>query len=124
MPDDPKDEYGNKIKTWTRDFNEDGVEADIAKFVTKELENSHGARPKPLYKTHKTNHDGSRVNPVPIRNVSTSCGTPTHNLSKVCQVAIKHVTSEEALTRNNKSTDAALRRIIFMNENLAPLNDD
>ena len=43
LPDDPKDEYGNKIKTWTRDFNEDGVEADIAKFVTKELENSHGA---------------------------------------------------------------------------------
>jgi hypothetical protein len=42
----------------------------------------------------------------------------------VCQTAIKHLTSEEALPRNNKSTNAALRRIIFVNENLTPLNDD
>ena len=68
--------------------------------------------------------DGSRVDPVPIRNVSTSCGTPTHNLSKVCQTVIKHLTSEEFLPRNNKSTNAALRRIIFMNENMTPLDED
>ena len=50
------------------------------------------------------------MTPVPIRNVSTACGTLTHNLSKVCQTAIKHLTSEESLPRNNKSTNAALRR--------------
>ena len=56
--------------------------------------------------------------------MSTSCGTPTHNLSKDCQVAIKHLTSEAALPRNNKSTNAALRRRIFMNENLTPLDEE
>ena len=124
LQDDPKEEYIEKIRNWAIDFKENGVDNDVAKFVTKDIEDSHPARPKPLYKTHKTNQDGTRVSPVPIRNVSTSCGTPTHNLSKVCQTAIKHLTSEEALPRNNKSTNAALRRIIFVNENLTPLNDD
>ena len=96
----------------------------FANFVTKEIDDSHPARPKPLYKTHKLNEDGTRVSPVPIRNVSTSCGTPTHNLSKVCQVAIKHLTSEKHLPRNNKSTNAALHRIIFVNDNLTPLHED
>ena len=124
LQDDPKEEYIEKIRTWAMDFKENGVDNDVAKFVTKDIEDSHPARPKPLYKTHKTNQDGTRVSPVPIRNVSTSCGTPTQNLSKVCQTAIKHLTSKEALPRNNKSTNAALRRIIFVNENLTPLNDD
>ena len=62
------------------------------------------------------------ITPVPIRNVSTACGTPTANAAKVVQTAIKHLTSEEHLPRNNKSTNAALRRIIFINENHQPLD--
>ena len=124
LPADPKEEYRNKLVNWTRKFEDEGVEKDVATFVIKDLEESHPARPKPLYKTHKLNADGSLKNPVPIRNVSTSCGTPSHNLSKICQVSIKHLTSEESLPRNNKSTNAALRRIIFINENFTPLNDD
>ena len=91
----------------------------FANFVTKEIDDSHPARPKPLYKTHKLNEDGTRVSPVPIINVLTKCGTP-----KVCQVAIKHLTAEKHLTRNNKSTNAALHRIIFVNDNLTPLHED
>ena len=92
--------------------------------MLKDIDNCHPARPKPLYKTHKKDEHGNMMTPVPIRNVSTACGTPTHNLSKVCQTAIKHLTSEESLPRNNKSTNAALRRIIFVNENFSPPKEE
>ena len=92
--------------------------------MLKDIDNCHPARPKPLYKTQKKDEHGIMMTPVPIRNVSTACGTLTHNLSKVCQTAIKHLTSEESLPRNNKSTNAALRRIIFVNENFSPPKEE
>ena len=36
----------------------------------------------------------------------------------------KILTDEQTLPRNNKSTNAALRRIIFINENFSPLKED
>ena len=112
------------MKKWTPDFNKEGVDENVKKFVLKDIDNCHPARPKPLYKTQKNDEHGIMMTPVPIRNVSTACGTPTHNLSKVCQTAIKHLTSEESLPRNNKSTNAALRRIIFVNENFSPPKEE
>ena len=93
-------------------------------YILKDVDDSHPARPKPLYKTHKVDDQGNMIKPVKIRKVSTACGTPTNNLSKVCQTAIKHLTDEKTLPRNNKSTNAALRRIIFINENFSPLSEE
>ena len=124
VPNDPKENDRKKIEKWANDFKDEGVDDDVKTFVLKDIDDSHPARPKPLFKTHKLDGDGNLIKPVKIRNVSTACGTATNNLSKVCQVAIKHLTDEESLPRNNKSTNAALRRIIFINENFTPLKEE
>ena len=124
IPSNPKIEHIDKLKEWIEDYKEEGVTDEIASFVMDGIEETHPARPKPLLKTHKVDEEsGEMVNPVPIRNVSTACGTPTANAAKVAQTAIKHLTSEEHLPRNNKSTNAVLRRLIFVNQNFEPLDD-
>ena len=123
IPHDPREEHIDKLKQWIMEFKNEGVEDDIEKFVLKGIEDSHPARPKPLHKTHKLDDEGNMQKPVPIRNVSTACGTPTSNAAKVAQTVIKHLTSEEHLPRNNKSTNAALRRINFINENCEALDE-
>ena len=124
IPINPQEVEKTKIEQWTEDVKDDGIDDDVKKFVLKDIDDKHPARPKPLYKTHKTDEEGYMLKPVKIRNVSTACGTPTENLSKFCQTAIKHLTDENILPRNNKSTNAALRRIIFINENFSPLKEE
>ena len=123
IPSDPKEEHIEKLKEWIREYKDEGVDDEIEKFVLEGIEESHPARSKPLHKTHKVDEEGNMLKPVPIRNVSTACGTPTSNAAKVAQTAIKHLTSEEHLPRNNKSTNAALRRINFINENCEALDE-
>ena len=62
------------------------------------------------------------VNPVPIRTITVGTGTPVHRLSKLCSMAIQHLTSKENLPRMDKSTKEAVRRLIFINENHTPLS--
>ena len=64
------------------------------------------------------------LDPVPIRTLAVGCGTPVHPLSKLCQLAIEHLTSKEELPRNCKSTKDVLKVINGINENNAPLPDN
>ena len=78
-------------------------------YVTKDLENSHPANPKPLYKTHKEDDNGNMLTPPPIRLIQAACGTPVHPLSKVGKKSIEQLTSEQELLRRNGSTTAVLK---------------
>ena len=89
-------------------------------FVTK-IDDTHAAIPKPLYKTHKVDGEGNMLDPIPVRNLTVGIGTPVHAQSKLCQIAIEHLTSREELPRRNKSTREVLERIIEFNENEIPL---
>ena len=62
------------------------------------------------------------VDPVPIRTITVSSGTPVHNLSKLCSNAIQHLVNKENLPRNNQSTRDCIRRLIFINENHTPIS--
>lgn len=74
-----------------------------------------------MYKTHKTDENGAMLEPVPIRNITVGTGTVVHNLSKLCQLSLEHLTANEHLPRMDKSTKAVLQRFVFMNENRDPL---
>ena len=91
-------------------------------YVT-DIDSTHLARPKPLYKTHKKDENGDMLVPVPIRTLTVGCGTPVHPLSKLTQKAIEHLTSKEELPRNKKSTKEVLKGIVEINENHTPLPD-
>ena len=64
------------------------------------------------------------MDPVPIRTLAVGCGTPVHPLSKLCQLAIEHLTSKEELPRNCKSTKDVLKVVNSINENNAPLPEE
>ena len=85
------------------------------------IEETHLANPKPIYKTHKTDQDGMMLDPIPIRTLTVGCGTPVHPLSKLCQLSIEHLTSKEELPRNSKSTKEVLRVVNRINEHRTPL---
>ena len=57
----------------------------------------------------------------PIRTITVGCGTPVHSLSKLCQMAIQHLTSNDELPRNRKSSKDVLKGVININENHALL---
>ena len=59
------------------------------KFVTN-LEKTHAAVPKALYKTHKVDADGNMLDPIPIRNLTVGIATPVHAQSKLCQIGIQY----------------------------------
>ena len=92
-------------------------------FVT-DIEESHPANPKPLYKTHKKDEHGEMIKPVPIRNLTTACGTPVANLSKLSQCNISQLTTKDHLPLRNSSTNQVLRKIIVINEEHGPLDDE
>ena len=92
-------------------------------FVTN-IDETHLAVPKPLYKTHKKDENGDMVSPVPIRTLTVGCGTPVHPLSKLMQKGIEHLTSKEELPRNAKSTQEVLKVVNDINVNNAPLPDE
>ena len=101
---DPIEEYREEIKQWADTALENGELDDKQhKYVTN-IDDTHLAVPKPLYKTHKTDVDGNMLDPVPIRTLTVGCGTPVHPLSKLCQLNIEHLTSKAELPRNSKST--------------------
>ena len=85
----------------------------LANGFLEDIENTHAANPKPLEKTHKVDENGDIVKPCPIRKVDTACGTPIARLSKLCQIAISHLTTKENLPLRCKSTNEILRKIIF-----------
>ena len=64
------------------------------------------------------------LDPVPIRTLTVGCGTPVHPLSKLCQLAIEHLTSKDELPRNCKSTKDILKVVNDINEQHAPLPDE
>ena len=64
------------------------------------------------------------IKPCPIRKVDTACGTPIAKLSKLCQIAMGHLTTKENLPLRCKSTNEILKKIIDINETHAPLSDD
>ena len=70
------------------------------------------------------NENGEMLNPVPIRTIAVGCGTCVHPLSKLCQLAIEHLTSKEELPRNCKSTKDVLKVVNEINETKTPLPDD
>ena len=92
---DPTEEYTKKVREWAdKNLEEGNITKSMHTFVT-DIEDSHASNPKPLYKTHKTDENGEMINPVPIRNVQTACGTPVANLSKVMQCNISHLTTKQ-----------------------------
>ena len=88
------------------------------------LDGTHPAVPKALYKTHKVDAEGIMLDPIPVRNLTVGIGSPVHPLSKLCQIGIEHLTSKKELPHRNKSTREALERIIEINENETPINDE
>ena len=123
MNDDPKEDFIGAIEAWADTALENGeIDDKQYKFVTN-IDDTHHAVPKPLYKTHKKDENGDMLDPVPIRTLTVGCGTPTHPLSKLCQLSIEHLTSKEELPRNLKSTKEALQVVNEINENNTPLPD-
>ena len=121
---DPTSEYIEKVTNWADKNLEDGnITKSMHQFVT-DIDQSHAANPKPLYKTHKRDVNGEILKPPPIRNVTAACGTPVANLAKLMQCNISHLTTKENLPLRNSSTNQVLRKIIFINENYSPLSSE
>jgi hypothetical protein len=90
--DNPMEEYKQEIKQWAEAALENNeIDDKQFRYVTN-IEETHLAIPKPLYKTHKTDGAGNMLDPVPIRTLTVGCGTPVHPLSKLCQLSIEHLT--------------------------------
>ena len=83
IPENSTDDTKNRIKQWADTNLEDGnITNNMHNFVTKDLDKSHPAHPKPLMKTHKVDANGETIKPCPIRKITAACGTPEANLSK------------------------------------------
>ena len=122
LDEDPKENFKEKVLDWANKGLRNGeISEDMHEFVTNS-ENNENAKPKPVYKTHKNDDQGNMIDPVPIRNITVGTGTVVHNLSKLCQMSLEHLTTEEHLPRMDKSTKAVLRRFVFINENEEPLS--
>ena len=90
--DNPTEGFIREIKSWADDARDSGeIDDKQHKFVTN-IEETHLANPKPLYKTHKKDEFGVMLDPIPIRTLTVGCGTPVHPLSKLCQLNIEHLT--------------------------------
>ena len=134
VDESPLEDYNVKIERWAAEGLRSGELSDqMYRFVTntekpsassRQAEELHLANPKPQYKTHKTDDQGQMVDPVPIRTITVGTGTPVHKLSKLCSVAIEHLPNKQNLPRMNKSTRDAVRRLIFINENMTPLTPE
>ena len=118
---DPILNYKDEIQQWADNALEnDEINVKQHRFVT-DIQETHLANPKPLYKTHKKDADGIMLDPIPIRTLTVGCGTPVHPLSKLCQLSIEHLTSKNELPRNSKSTKEVLKVVNNINENNTPL---
>ena len=122
LDNDPGENYSETIQAWAdRGLHSGEIDSKQHAFVTNP-ENTLNATPKPMIKTHKVDLVGNRPHPVPIRNISVGVGTRVHSLSKLCQVAIEHLTTREHLPRRDKSTNQVIERLILINETQAPLS--
>ena len=118
---DPFEEFCDEIKFFAAEaLEKEEINEKIYDFITN-IDETHLARPKPLYKTHKRDENGEMINPVPIRTVTVGVNTPVQPLSKLCQLAIEHLTVKSELPNNCKSTKEVLRVINDINENKTPL---
>ena len=121
--ENPIEGFKLRIKNWADDALEIGeIDEKQHKYVTN-IEETHMANPKPLYKTHKTDDQGRMLDPIPIRTLTVGCGTPVHPLSKLCQLNIEHLTAKTELPRNSKSTKEVLSVVTNLNEIHSPLPD-
>ena len=119
----PIEDYKDEIKQWADTaLNVGEIDDKQHKYVI-DIEETHLANPKPLYKTHKVDEQGVMLDPIPIRALTVGCGTPVHPLSKLCQLNIQHLTSKTELPRNCKSTKEVLCVVNYINENNTPLPD-
>ena len=128
---DPTEQYQKKLEEFAARGLENGeIDGSMSRFIanqqktstsSQEAEKLHPANPKPTRKTHKLGPDGEMIEPVPPRVITVGCGTPVHNLSKVCAEGIKHLTNPASLPHNNKNTAEVLKRVIFINKNFTPL---
>ena len=124
VTDNPKDDFIENIREWADTALEKSeINQKQYDYVTN-IDETHLANPKPQYKTHKKDENGEMLQPVPIRTLTVGCGTPVQPLSKLCQLAIEHLTSKDELPRNCKSTKDVLRVVVNINENHTPLADD
>ena len=56
--DDPKEDFINDIKSWAADaYENEEIDNEMFNFVTN-IDETHLAVPKPLYKTHKKDENG------------------------------------------------------------------
>ena len=70
MNDDPREDFIEAIKAWADTALENGeIDDKQYKFVTN-IDDTHLAVPKPLYKTHKKDENGDMLDPVPIRTLN------------------------------------------------------
>ena len=131
--ENPMEDFNVKIENWANEGLRSGELSDeMYRFVTnrqaasnpQEPEELHLANPKPQYKTHKKDADGNMLDPVPIRTITVGTGTPVHSLSKLCSKAIEHLSNKRILPRMNQNTRDAVRRLIFINENMTPLSPE
>ena len=123
LDNDPGENYSETIQAWAdRGLHSGEIDSEQHAFVTNP-ENDLNAKPKPMVKTHKVDDQGNRPDPVPIRNISVGVGTRVHSLSKLCQVAIEHLTTREHLPWRDKSTNQVIERLIFINEEKTPLSE-
>ena len=124
IDNDPTEDFIEEVKNWADNCLENGVITEqMYKFVTN-FEDTHAANPKPLFKTHKKDENGQMKVPCPIRHLTTACGTPIANLSKLTQCNIAHLTSKENLPLRNKSTNEVLKQIIKIEESGVALSDE
>ena len=103
VEEDPTENFKQRINNWVAKGSDKGeIDAKQAQFVTN-LEETHAANPKPLYKTHKRDCNDNMVDPVPIRTLTVGVNTPVQPLSEFCQLGIEHLTSKKELPRRSKS---------------------
>ena len=117
LDSDPLPSFISNIKDWaTTHLRAGNISDHMATFVSN-IDHCHAARPKPLYKTHKTRLPSPPH--YPARLLIAGCGTPTHPISSLVQNSIQHLV--HSLEHRRGNTIQVLDEIIRWNNELSPL---
>ncbi|KAK7475057.1 hypothetical protein BaRGS_00033670, partial [Batillaria attramentaria] len=112
LPEDPTPDIIVSVKSFCNKWQERGnFSKEIAQYVSGVKEAKPG-NIKPLIKTHKPK-------PYPTRILLSGSGTPVQPLSKLIQIAIRHLT--QFLPYQVMDTKEFLQKIEEINDNFAPL---
>ncbi|KAK7475074.1 hypothetical protein BaRGS_00033687, partial [Batillaria attramentaria] len=112
LPEDPTPDIIESVKSFCNKWQERGnFSKEIAQYVSGVKEAKPG-NIKPLIKTHKPK-------PYPTRILLSGSGTPVQPLSKLIQIAIRHLT--QFLPYQVMDTKEFLQKIEEINDNFAPL---